>query len=304
MARRPHPEESEQSEQQTEKQTKHAKKESNPALSTAFLQIAILILAVFVIVTAYLVGYQYGKLSDGATQTPITTTAPAQQQAAPEQPAAQPAVPQVTKSDKPKVELFIMSYCPYGLQMQKAYIPVAKLLGTKADMQIKWVPYIMHGEKETQENTRQYCIQKEQSDKYLAYATCFVASTDTAACQKSAGIDAAKLQTCYDAADKEFSITANQNDQASWLSGRFPQYNVDKTIASQYGVQGSPTFVINGKQVSASRSSEAIKQAVCAAFNNPPAECKTALNTNQEAPGAGAIGAGSGNPAAAAAECG
>jgi hypothetical protein len=264
----------------------------------------VIVLGVLVIASSYFVGYFVGKQGAPAGGTVVkapVVTPPAQQ------PAAQqaPATPNVPKTEKPKVELFIMSYCPYGLQMQKAYVPAAKLLAGKADMTVKWVSYAMHGEKEVQENTRQYCIQKEQADKYLAYATCFVGSTDTAACQKEAGIDATKLQTCYDAADKQFSISANFADKASWLSGQFPQYNVDKAANQQYGVQGSPTMVINGQQVQIGRSSEAVKQAICAAFTTPPKECQTALNTAQENPGAGPIGAGTaGAGAAAAAACG
>ena len=40
----------------------------------------------------------------------------------------------VEKTDKPKAKAFIMSYCPYGLQMLKSYVPVLELLGSKADL--------------------------------------------------------------------------------------------------------------------------------------------------------------------------
>ncbi len=277
------------------------------AFSPGFLQAVALVLGVLVIASAYMLGFQYGKLSvleQGAVPSTVQAAAPAAQQAA--APAATPPPPSVTKSAKPTVELFVMSYCPYGLQMEKAYIPAWKLLGSKADMSIKWVDYSMHGLKEVQENIRQYCIQKEQPSKYLAYLTCFDASTDTASCQQQAGIDAAQLATCYNATDAQFGIMAGYNDQSTWLNGQFPQFNIDKQLNDQYGVQGSPTLVINGKQVNVARSAEAVKEAICAAFNNPPSECNTALSTSQEAAGPGAIGAGAtpaGN-AAAAAGCG
>lgn len=35
------------------------------------------------------------------------------------------------KSDKPKVELFVMSHCSYGTQIEKGIVPVAKLLRDK-----------------------------------------------------------------------------------------------------------------------------------------------------------------------------
>ena len=224
-----------------------------------------------------------------ANKTPANTTPP----------VAQPA-PTVPKTDKPKVEAFVMSYCPYGFQMQKAVVPVIELLGAKADITIKWVYYAMHGQTEVQENTRQYCIQKEQADKYVKYLRCFVASTNTTACQQEAGIDTAKMDTCYAAADKEFAITDNFNNQSAWLSGRYPQYNVDKAANQQYGVSGSPTLIINGVKASVTRSADAVKTAVCNAFNTKPSECGTTLSATAEAAGAGAIGAGSGTSAPSA----
>jgi predicted heme/steroid binding protein len=67
---------------------------------------------------------------------------------------------EIPKSDKPIVELFVMSYCPYGTQAEKGIIPVYELLGSKIDSSIKFVHYILHGEKETQENYRQICIRE------------------------------------------------------------------------------------------------------------------------------------------------
>ena len=153
------------------------------------------------------------------------------------------------KSDKPVVELFVMSYCPYGLQMEKAYLPVMELLGKKAGMSIKFVSYAMHGEKELTENTRQYCIQKEQTTKFVAYMNCFTAKGDAASCITTAGVNAAKLNSCTAKADKDFKITEKFNDKSTWLSGTYPVYPIYDTENSKYGVQGSPTLVINGVQI-------------------------------------------------------
>jgi hypothetical protein len=48
-------------------------------------------------------------------------------------------------------------------------------LGEVADVNVKFVQYIMHGQKEADENVVQYCIQKEQKDKYIDYLNCFLA---------------------------------------------------------------------------------------------------------------------------------
>lgn len=204
------------------------------------------------------------------------------------------------KADKPIAELFIMSYCPYGLQMQKAFLPVMELLKDKADLSIKFVSYAMHEKKEIDENTRQYCIQSEQQDKLVAYLKCFTVSGDYSSCLKETKVNESKLGSCISATDKKFGITKAYEDKASWLSGYYPIYPVDQALNEQYGVQGSPTLVINGTQIQVARSPEAVKQAICAAFNEQPSECSQTLSTASAAPSFGA-GTTSG---ATAAECG
>jgi len=201
----------------------------------------------------------------------------------------------IPKSDRPAVDVFVMSYCPYGLQMEKALLPAWKLLKDKADIHIRFVNYIMHGKQELDENTRQYCIQKEQSGKYISYLECFTATGEAETCLSSSGVDITQLEACIAATDEEFNITAQYNDQSTWINGRFPPYDVDTALCGQYGVRGSPTVVINGKVVSVNRSPEAVKQAICSAFNTPPEECSQTLNTQTASPG---IGGGSGSGSA------
>lgn len=49
--------------------------------------------------------------------------------------------PSVTKTDKPTVKFFVMSFCPYGQQAMAGLKPVAELLGDKADFQPHYVIY-------------------------------------------------------------------------------------------------------------------------------------------------------------------
>jgi hypothetical protein len=78
------------------------------------------------------------------------------------------------KADKPKVDLYVMSYCPYGTQAEKPFLEVMKIFKDTADIDIKFVQYTMHGEKEGKENTRQYCIKTTQKDKFNDYLACFL----------------------------------------------------------------------------------------------------------------------------------
>jgi len=199
----------------------------------------------------------------------------------------------ITKSDTPDVKLFVMSYCPYGLQAQKMFLPVYDLLKDKAVMGVYFVDYAMHGKTEIDENLNQYCVQKEEKDKFSAFLSCFVKTDDSEKCFAEAQIDTAKINTCVAETDKEFKITELYNDQGTWLSGTYPQFNINKDLNEQYGVQGSPTIVINDQIVSVStRSPEKFKEVVCQAFNTAPEECSQALSSDVPSTG---IGEGSGS---------
>lgn len=218
--------------------------------------------------------------------TETKTTQPTQQTQEPQQ--------EVPKTDRPEARVFIMSYCPYGLQFLKAYIPVMELLGNKADLYVNFVDYAMHGDKEIEENTRMYCIQKEQRDKFTSYLRCFVQSGNASSCIAEAKIDKAKLDACMQATDKQYNITGLAQDRSKWL-GNFPPYPIDSELNEKYGVQGSPTFVLNGVTISVSRAPESIKQAICSAFKVQPSECSQKLSATTESPGIGPMGSGSGS---------
>lgn len=215
------------------------------------------------------------------------------------------ATADVVKTDKPDVKLFVMAYCPYGLQAEKMYLPVYNLLKDKATMGIYFVNYAMHGKIEVDENLRQYCIQKDQTDKYSAYLQCFVDSAaptasgvaaDYATCLTKAGVDKAKLNSCVASADTQFNVTKDYTDKSTWISGTYPKFEINNDLNEKYGVQGSPTIVINDKEANvSSRSPQSFLTTVCAAFNNPPDECKTAVSSDEPSTGFGAGTAAAGS---------
>ncbi len=189
----------------------------------------------------------------------------------------------VPKSDKPVAQSFIFSYCPYGLQFQKALLPVYKLLKSKANIELVAIG-AMHGEYEKQESLRQVCIEnKYNKDKLWSYLEKFMADTKIGACgndmtcskplaeqiMTQIGIDKSVINDCM-LKDAE-ALYQSQNDEASAL-----------------GISGSPTFVINGAKVQVGRNPEAIKKAICNSFNTPPAECSQTLSTTAASPGFGA----------------
>lgn len=193
-------------------------------------------------------------------------------------------------SNRPRAKVFIMSYCPYSLQFLKAYVPVMELLGNKADLDVNFVFYALHGKDEIDENTRMYCIEKEQKNKFAAYLRCFVESGDSESCIVEAGISESKIDSCMINTDLKFNITNLYNDKSTWLNGMFPIYPVDAELNEKYNIIASPTFILNGEEITVNRSAEEIKQSICATFKKPPAECSQQLSTFVELPGFGPIG--------------
>ncbi len=199
----------------------------------------------------------------------------------------------IPKSTKPVVELFVMAYCPYGTQAEKGIIPAIEVLGDSVDFRMRYVYYVMHGEKEADENLREYCIQENEPEKFLDYMTCFlegdgvesngyiIEGNDVDTCLAEAGIDKTELETCMVEADEEFSVTANLEDEDSWLSGYYPLFDVDKELNEEYGIGGSPTLVINGVEVSSARDSASYLNVICSAFTdgNAPEECSEVLSS-------------------------
>lgn len=210
-----------------------------------------------------------------------------------------PAVVEATvKKDKPDVDLFVMSLCPFGLQAQKGILPVLETLGDSVNFSMRYVNYIMHDKKEFDENIRQYCIEKEERSKYPTYLACFATSTsgDSAGCGKTAAISESKNAACVAAIDKKFSLT--EKFKAS--TGTYPPFGIDQELNEKFGVQGSPTLVVNGSTLNSSRDPKSLLKAICSGFTEQPKACETELSSDQPSPG---FGVGVASAAASNASC-
>jgi protein-disulfide isomerase len=171
----------------------------------------------------------------------------------------------VPKSDKPIIELFVMTHCPYGTQAEKGLIPAIKALENVADIKIRFVDYFMH-DPEEEETPKQVCIREEQSEKWLPYLECFLEDGDSERCIAKLGISKIKINSC---------INNKKSDE---------YYASDSELSKKYGVKGSPTLIINGVQVSSARDSQSYLNAICSAFNNEPEECDKELSSATPSP--------------------
>ena len=203
---------------------------------------------------------------------------------------------EVPKSDKPVVELYVFTYCPYGTQSEKGIIPVAKLLGDKIDFKIRQIG-AMHGEYEKIEAERQLCINKQSPAKFLDYVLAFALDAEIGNCNGDAvcvnplidklytklGINKAGIETCM------------KTEGASL-------YSAEEANSKTQGVSGSPTLIINGEKAQSGRDSASYLKTICNAFNTAPAECSQTLSAASPSPGFG--GSTSTGSASSAAACG
>ena len=180
--------------------------------------------------------------------------------------AVQETPKEIPKSDKPKLELFVMTHCPYGTQAEKGFVPFIEAIGNKVEAKIRFVHYFMHGKKEEDETYRQVCIREEQSDKYIAYLKEFLKEGNSVEAGKVAKIDEAKVSQCI-----------NNGNAKKY-------YEEDSKLSKQYGVQGSPTLIVNGVETRSGRSPSAYLETACSAFNAKPSECTT-LKLSSQTPG-------------------
>ncbi|MBU3934773.1 hypothetical protein KKC00_02330, partial [Patescibacteria group bacterium] len=116
----------------------------------------------------------------------------------------------VAKADKPVLEVFVVSQCPYGLQMQRALAKTVEQAGSLAsNIKVRYIGSVsngeitsMHGDIEAQENLRQICIREEQANKYWNYISCYMKAGEIDSCLKSAGVNKTTLNGCMSDANK------------------------------------------------------------------------------------------------------
>ena len=197
------------------------------------------------------------------------------------------------KSSRPKVELFIMSFCPFGRQSMKLMIPVYHALKDYIDFDVHFVVSkgndsscyegycSMHGFNETIEDVRELCIKEIYGiDKLLGYYSCELykcaysnITTCWKVCAREAGIDVERIEKCVE-------------EEGGKLLKR--EYELNE----KYGVSGSPTLVINGVAIESRiegkhRSVNGYKDLICRFFITKPKVCFSRLSESSEgaAPG-------------------
>ena len=250
---------------------------TEPTKETNYTIPAIILSLVIVASAAYFGKFWYdtlfkkdlpGQVQGGQTEEPVDSV---------------PVAAAIPKSDKPSVELFVMSFCPYGNLAENTMLPVQQLLGDKIDLAVHYIVGIqddqvnsLHGQPETDQNIRELCVLKNyDKSKMWAFMTyvndncgsdgsCWQTGAD------SLGIDTAKIDECF--TNEGFAL---MSEEASKIV--------------EYDVTASPTLFINDVRDSSKENKlgnpEAYKDLICSAFNEAPEECLTELEPTAAASG-------------------
>jgi len=182
----------------------------------------------------------------------------------------------IEKMEQPMLEAFIVSYCPFGLQMQRALMGiVSQIPDLSQNIIVRYIIEMedgdmtsMHGQEESDENLRQICIREEQPDKYWKYVSCFLKSGNSSQCLRTAAVSEARLGGCLGEESRGFKYAMD-----------------DQNKTDQLDITGSPTLLLNGEMAKESdfggRTEQALKNMLCCGFASRPDFCSMNLSAEK-----------------------
>ena len=153
---------------------------------------------------------------------------------------------------KPDVELFVMSYCPYGVQAEQELLPFLETYGDTIDFKLRFIIgkeeasaedasgdirfTSLHGEPELMENKRQMVIAELYPEKLFDYLLCRADHLQEAwvHCAKDVGLDVGRIAEAVEA--EKLTLELVQEIQRK----------------KELNIKGSPTLVIDGRIIDGS----------------------------------------------------
>lgn len=170
-----------------------------------------------------------------------------------------------------KLDVFVMSQCPYGIQALNSMKDVLTTLkDVKFDVhyiadEVNGVFNSLHGQGEVDEDIRQLCIKKYYPDTFMNYIWCRNANIQADWKTCIAGFDLSKIETC-----------STGSEGKALLSD-------DIKIATGLKISASPTFLSNNRVPFNAISPEDIKTSICGQ-NSGLVGCGTTLNSTTATP--------------------
>jgi len=179
-----------------------------------------------------------------------------------------------TKKDKPVIDLFVMSMCPFGTIAEQVIAPVLDLLGDKIEFNLYFIANenedgsfkSLHGQPEVDENIRQICIAETYSrDILMDYLLCVAE-------------DYRNVGTIWEECANDNEIVVDEIKECAEGDEGKELFSENIKIGNERGVGGSPTLMINGDRYSGARTSDGYKEGICCGFNIEPDECEETLS--------------------------
>ena len=168
---------------------------------------------------------------------------------------------------KPEVELFVMSYCPFGVEAEKELLPwLDKKFGDRVNFTLQFIASLetsedsddsetlkfrsLHGQLEVVENIRQVVIAEHYPEKLTDYVLCRADHLKESwqICAQKVGLDIGKINRIV------------ESDEGKQLFAE----NIKRSKA--LNISSSPTVVVDGVVVDRELVHKSTRKGVCTAF--------------------------------------
>jgi hypothetical protein len=171
-------------------------------------------------------------------------------------------------AERVRVDLYVMSMCPYGVQAENAFAPIVEKLGPALDLRVEFIAseeggklVSLHDEPEVKGDIAQLCAAKIAPDRSYRLILCQnktprAIPDNWEQCAKEVGIDVETMRRCY---------TTSEGQDLLRVSAK---------RAAAAKAEGSPTIHIAGKSYEGGRRGADFLRAICDEFKSTkPAAC-------------------------------
>ncbi|MFP4400925.1 MAG: DsbA family protein [Candidatus Woesearchaeota archaeon] len=169
--------------------------------------------------------------------------------------------------EKVELEFYVMSQCPYGVQVENSIAPVLEKMGEGVDFKLDFIGtdlgdgnfQSLHGEPEVLGNKVQLCAIEYNPDKYMDMIKCMNQNAaqipdNWESCAEDSGLDVESIRSCYESEEGD-----------DLLRESFAR-------AQERQATGSPTIFLNGESYSGGRAEMDFMRALCNAFEGEKPE--------------------------------
>ncbi len=164
-------------------------------------------------------------------------------------------------ADAVNLDLYVMSQCPYGTQVEDSIAPVLKKLGGNVNLNLNYIANdngdgsftSLHGPNEVQGDIVQLCAMKYNPDTYMDMIICQNKDAGSIpgnweSCATDNGLDVDKIKACYEGEEGKDLLSASISS------------------SEHVGATGSPTIYIGNDSYSGGRGENDFMRAICNAY--------------------------------------